>query len=216
MNAILRTNPVEVGTRLDELGLNREGLIEVVDRMVSARNHCTDNHPPGSAGWMAWSEGTCRMRDIFLPLGWERNEDFHLSSIWDKKQIRVAVSNTDDGTGREDRVPQNRSKKGAGTDHVVARNQGVFSDILENALNVIQLPQAPGGINYWYLCVYCEGEIVRAELSCPSSCENGYFTSFYERIILIRGDDGGEIPARRIGSDYGDTGFEINVTRKEA
>ena len=40
---------------------------------------------------------------------------------------------------------------------------------------------------YWYLCVYCEGDIVRAELSCPSECEAGFFKTFRERIILLGG-----------------------------
>jgi hypothetical protein len=215
MSAILRKNPIEVKNRLDELGVKREDLLEVVDRMVSARNGCTANHPPGSAGWMAWSEGTCRLREIFLRLGWEKNEEFFISSICDMSGTRIAVSNTDDGTGLEQRQPQNRSKKGSGTDHAVALNQAVFSDILASALNVIQLPPIPGGVVYWYLCVYADGDVVRAELSCPSSCENGYFTDFHERIVLIGGDDDGRVQVRPSVSDD-DSEFEINVTRKQA
>ena len=58
-------------------------------------------------------------------------------------------------------------------------------------MNIIQLPQAAGTTAYWYLCVYAEGEIVRAELSCPSSCGNGFFTAFHERIILLGEDNDG-------------------------
>jgi hypothetical protein len=214
MSTILRKNPIEVITRLDELGVKRGDLLEVVDRMVSARNGCTMNHPPGSPGWMSWAEGTCRLREIFLGLGWERNEEFCVSSIWDKKRTRIAVSNTDYGTGLEQNQPQNRSKKGSGTDHAVALNQVVFTDILEKALNVIQWPLTSGGIVYWYLCVYAEGDIVRAELSCPSSYENGYFTAFHERILLIGGDGEGGVKVRRNVPDDGSE-FEINVIRKK-
>jgi hypothetical protein len=214
MKAILRKYPVEIVNRLDQLGVKRGDLLEVVDRMVSARNGCTENHPPGSAGWMSWAEGTCRLREIFLRLGWEKNEEFCISSVWDKKTIRIAVSNTDYGTGLEAYQPQNRSRKGSGTNQAVALNQAVFTDILENALNVIQLPQTPGGSVYWYLCVYAEGDVVRAELSCPSSCENGYFTAFHERILLIAGDDNEDVKVRRSAPDD-DLEFEINVTRKQ-
>ena len=164
---------------------------------------------------MAWSHGTCRLRDELLPLGWDRNEESRISSV-QKDQIRIAVCNTDDGTGTAASQPMNRSKKGAGTDYVVSQNQGVLGDILEQASKVIQLPGAVGGVVYWYLCVYCEGETVRAELSCPLECSNGYFTSFRERIILMGGeDDNGGVHKRGDASD-GDGGLEIIVTRKQA
>jgi hypothetical protein len=209
------TNPVAVVNRLEQLGLKQELLQEVIDRMILARRSVTDNHPPGSGGWMSWSEGTARLREMFTPLGWDRNEDYRISSIH-SGSIRVAVCNTDDGTGTLGGQPQNRSKKGAGTDYVVAQNQGVLGTILEEAANVIQLPGTNGGVVYWYLCVYCEGDVVRAELSCPSECGNGFFTAFRERIILIGGDDdNGGVTKRSESPDGGDV-FEITVTRKEA
>ena len=207
--------PIEVTNRLAQLGVTREGLQAIIDRMVSARRGATANHPPGSAGWMAWSEGTCRSREIFLPLGWERNEESRISSIH-KGQIRIAVCNTDEGTGLVKSQPMNRSKKGAGTDYVVSLNQGVFADILAAASKVIQLPGAfeDGKVVYWYLCVYCEGDTVRAELSCPLKCKRGFFVSFRERIILIgESDDDGGVRKRGDSTDSGPD-FEIVVTRK--
>ena len=190
--------------------------MEVVGRMVSARNECTANHPPGSAGWMAWSHGTCRLREVFLPQGWDKNEEHHVSSVCNGSGMRIAVSNTDDGTGLEDRQPQNRSKKGAGTDRIVANNENPFSGLLAEALNVVQLSPVPGGITYWYLCVYAEGDVLRAELSCPSDCAGGFFTAFYERIILVGKDGGGTTAERRKTTGGGESDFEINVTRKQA
>lgn len=156
------------------------------------------------------------MREVGSLMGWERNDDDHISSIYDPERgIKLAVVNTDDATGIENRTPQNRSKKGAATDRAVSNNQGVFGDILEQANNVIQL-QKPGGVVYWYLCVYCEGDIVRAELSCPLACEAGYFKEFHERILLT-GDTGGETGPRALKDIPSDTGphFEIKVTRKQ-
>ena len=216
--AIVLNNPVVVRNRLAELGWKNEQLIEVVESMVAARNGCTANDPPGAPGWKSWCDGTRRVREIGSLLGWERNDDDHISSIYDKKAgIKIAVSNTDEGTGLEDKMPQNRSRKGAATDRVVSGNQGVFAPILETASNVIQLKNPPGGVIYWYLCVYCEGDDVRAELSCPLECENGFFKEFHERIILIGRDDGdGGVRLRREGPDgASDFGFEIHVTRKQ-
>jgi hypothetical protein len=217
MKSIFLKNPVVVRNRLDELGWTREGLLEVVDHMVAARNSCTENDPPGAPGWKSWCDGTRRLREIGSLLGWERNDDDHISSIYERgRGIKMAVVNTDDGTGLEDRTPQNRSKKGAATDRAVSNNQGLFSEILEQANNVIQLSPPSGGVIYWYLCVYCEGDVVRAELSCPLECEAGFFKEFHERILLSGGEDGDD--GLRILKDAPDdgTGFEINVTRKQA
>lgn len=208
------TNPITVNNRLSQLGLNREILHEVIDRMVLARRSVTENHPAGSGGWMAWSEGTARLRELLAPLGFERNDEYHIASA-EKDGIRLAVCNTDDGTGILARQPQNRSKKGAGTDSVISLNQGVFGTILEEAENVIQMPSFQGGDAYWLLCVYCEGEVVRAELSCPLECTAGFITSFRERIFLIGEDgDGGGSLIEILPDDGPD--LEIQVTRKEA
>ena len=213
INANPISHPIQVRNSLTELGVKQEQLQEVIDSMVVARRSATLNHPPGAGGWMSWSEGTRRLREIFLPLGWDRNDDFRVSSI-SKGNIRIAVCNTDAGTGLELHQPQNRNKKGAGTDLAVSMNQGVFPIILEES-RVIPLSAAPKGITYWYLCVFCEGETVRAELSCPLEFENGFFTSFRERIILIGGEGNNPITRRSQNPD-GDSDFDIVVTRKQA
>jgi len=163
---------------------------------------------------MAWMEGTRRLREIFLSLGWERNDDFRVYSV-SKGSIRIAVCNTNDGTGMEFQQPKNRNKKGPGTDLAVSLNQGVFSVILEEAMNIVPPSSSPEGISYWYLCVFCEDETVRAELSCPLEFENGFFTSFRDRIILIGGDDNNLITRRSQNPD-GDSDYGIVVTRKQA
>ena len=131
--------------------------------------------------------------------------------------IKIAVCNTDDGTGIESRQPQNRSKKGAATDRAISTNQFAFNGILAEADNVVQLAPNSDGVVYWYLCVYSEGEVVRAELSCPTECEGGFFKAFRERICLIGDDDDGSgVRVKSESPDDGDAGFEINVTRKHA
>ncbi len=219
MNAQIRIDPIEANNRLEQLGLTREQLLEVVDAMVGARNSCTENDPPGAPGWKAWCDGTRRLREIGARLGWKRNDDGQISCTLDSKRgNKFAVCNTDEGTGRPDTQPQNRSKKGAATNWAILQNQGPLGNILEEALNVIPLQATANGVSYWYLCVYCEGDEVRAELTCPSVCEKGFFSEFAERIFLTGGDgDGGGVRLRRDGpDDGGNLEFEINVTRKQA
>lgn len=221
MNAIILKTTVEVANELAEIGLRREHLDEVIGRMVSARNSCTENHPVGASGYMAWSEGSCRLREVggLLP-GWERNNDDYIPSIYNSKRgCKVAVCNTDDGTGLESQFPQNRNKKGSGFDKVTGENQRVFSDVLQTALNVIPISKDARGIVFWYLCVYSEGDVVRAELSCPETCERGFFKSFRKRIILMgegTGNDGNNDGVKRRGDGPEDQPkVEIAVARKQ-
>ena len=139
-----------------------------------------------------------------------------------KLGTRIAVANTDDATGLdlENRNPQNRSKKGIATDRVVHANQMSFMEVLDATLKVVRLrpmPKASGPIITWYLCAYNEGDETRAELSCPAGLDNGFFTDFVERILIIGPDDGDDTPVRRLGADDDDNGseFDVPVTRKK-
>ncbi|MEQ1865877.1 MAG: hypothetical protein ABL996_14665 [Micropepsaceae bacterium] len=213
-------NLVEVGNRLEQLGLTKDQLEEVVDAMVAARADCTDNDPPGARGWSAWRMGTRRLREILLSVeGWEKDDSDQISSVMNRQLgIRIAVSNTDDGTGvdENDRYPQNRSRKGAATDGAIQRNQGSFLAVLDASLNVVQMRlRSPSPlIVTWYLCVYCEGDEFRAELACPSAVEGGFFSDFKERIFLGSSDDGkGKFERLEDGDETPE--FEIQVTRKK-
>ena len=218
MNTEVIKSPVEVANALARLGFKREHFDEVIARMVTARNSCTENHPTGAGGYAAYSEGTCRLREVAtLVGGWMRNNDNFIASIYNAElNVKIAVCNTDDATGIEDRLPQNRNKKGSGLDELVGDNQTVFQSILD-AANVIPISRDASGRTFWYLCVHCDGKVVRAELSCPSDCDGGFFKSFRKRIILIGADDNDGTGVRRRGdSPEGSPEFEIVVIRKQA
>jgi len=215
-------DPIEVGNRLEELGLDRTKLFHAREAMVSARADCTQNDPPGAPGWSAWRMGTRRLREVMLTEpDWEKDEGDQISAIVNKKLgVRLAVANTDDATGLDinGRLPQNRSKKGAATDRVVQANQGSFMDALDASLKVVPLKtrtKPSGPIITWYICVYNDGDVVRSELSCPSSLDNGFFTDFVERIFLDDMDEGGGGAVRRRDSGDGGPEFNIPVTRKK-
>lgn len=193
MPAAILKNLINVKNRLHQLGWTREQLIEVVAAMVSARNDTTENDPSSAPGWMAWKDGTRRLREIALPMGWQRDETNNVPSVINPElALRVTVCNTDDGTCVEDRIPKNRTKKGPATDRSVSENTGwLFS--AEETPQIVPLSKGvrqPGGVSNYVLCVYHEGDEVRAEFSCPMVTSAGYYADFVERIFLITsGDD---------------------------
>ena len=216
--AIFRVNPIEVRNRLEELGWTLEELIEIVGTMVSARHSCTDNDPTCAPGWMAWKDGSRRLREIGRAKGLQKSEIDQIPCVVDvDRKLRFSVSNTDDGTSlAPPRIPQNCSKKGPGTDRVVTSNQGSLFDYLDAPMKVAPLSMAkpqPGILVSWFLCTYCAGDEIRAELSCPIGVHGGFFTDFLERLVLIGPDDDGGAGIRRILPDDGPE-FDIPVTRK--
>lgn len=220
MRSITLKNKVEVNNRLEGMGIPRDALIEVVMAMVGAKKDCTDNDPPSAPGWLSWCFGTRRLRQVMRSIeGWEKDDTDQISSVVNKTiGVKIVVSNTDDATGMDisDRKPQNRSQKGAATDRIISTNQQSFLDILEESLNIAQQPkvlQIKGSITTFHLCVYHEGDVVRAELSCPVKSENGFFTDFIERIFLITDEDD-TAPIRRRTVEEPDMEFDIQVARK--
>lgn len=224
MAVALKKSEHEVASALEVLGLNRVQLLEVVSAMVAARSSATQNDPPGAASWDAWRMGTRRIREVLLPLqeaGWERDQTHQVASVVNRKLgVRVVIANTDDGTCRDDRIPQNYSKKGAGTDSLVRQNQTSFLDKLDGAPPAVLRPgrtSASKPIASWYLCVHVYGDEVAAELSKPTDIDDGYFESFDERIeIIARGEDWLNRVSKPKPEDLDDGTaiFDISVRRK--
>ena len=220
MAARILINSVEVRNRLDEMGVTYDELVEVVDAMVGERALCTDNDPPGARGWASWRMGIRRLREILRRKdGWVKDETDQVPSVLNERlALRIAVSNTDEDTGIDDPnlCPCNRAEKGLATDRIVQQNQQSFMATLDESVNVVQFPDVAASkqVITWYLCLYNEGDIVRAELSCPDGLENGFFTGFIERIILIGSEEPDDGTPRRYGNSDGEDGLDVPVKRK--
>jgi hypothetical protein len=214
MNAKLLVDNIEVTNRLsDKFGVKKEQLIQVVYEGVAGRNECTAHHPSSMAGVRCWGDATRALRDLLVPLGWRvDNTDNIASVIHPSGNLKIAVTNSSNGTGIEWGHPQPIREKGDGAQRAFYANQRVLTSILEQGANESQ----PIGSTFWYLCIYCGTEMVRAELLCPILDEQGAFKDFYERIALIGHDDEFRVPKSEPDSPQGDSGFEINVTRKQA
>jgi hypothetical protein len=133
--------------------------------------------------------------------------------------MRIAVANTDDGTGivTDGIYPQNRSKKGAATDRAVDLTQsslfGEMGDPDDTVVKFKPRDTHSDSIATFYVCVFNEGENVRAEFSCPIRVVNGFFVGFSERIMLIGPGEwplAGKTTFKR-GDDTGTENNEYNI-----
>lgn len=225
MPATIVSSPIEIANELERLGLTGKQVLEVVHAMAGARADTTENDPPGAAGWSAWRMGVRRCREVTIHdkrfPGWERDETGQMSSVINRRLgVRLLVANTDDGTAveAEDRFPQNRSRKGAATDRIVQGNQLSLFEEFDPTSNVVAFPatsEFSRELTSWYICVYVSGDRIRAEISCPTEIDGGYFADFSRRIILL-GDDGAGLDPRTGRKEHGGdvVEFDIPVARK--
>jgi hypothetical protein len=219
MDAKLLREPIEVVNRLhDVFGVTREQLIEVVHHGVEGRNECTPHHPSSMAGTRCWGDATKALRDLFVSLrdGWRADDTDNIPSVVNRhRRIKIAVQNTDSGTGLDWGHPQPINDKGDGSKRAAFPNERGFQEMLESTLNAT----TPGSEGFWNLCIFCGSDMVRAEMLCPIIGDDGSFRGYHARIALITDeDDNGGFRFRRETpeSPDGDAGFEISVTRKQA
>lgn len=212
---------IEADKRLDNIGTSRDLMLDVVDAMVSARAETTDFDPSGTRGWRGWQMGTRRNREAHCAIegdDWEMDDAEQVASVVSKKRrIRLIVCNTDDGTCIEGKKPKNRSRKGAANERVIDETQLLlgFSEPVGKIVPLHAFTDENGFVTY-YLCVYHEGDDVRAELSSATQTSGGYFTDFRERIFIIGGEAGSPAPVERKKPDSDDRSeFDIPVTRKK-
>lgn len=218
MSAPLIKNSIQIRNELERLGVTREKLLEVAWMMHRVRTNCTDNDAPFAAGVYSYCAGTRGLRDALTPLGWTKDETNQVSSCYNAELgIRISVANTDDGTGLEDRIPENSSQKGVATRRLISESQLLMESVLENAQNVIALANREHvHVKHYFLCVWSDGDSeMRAELSRPTDCSSGYFSEFNHRILISipqDGDDGVKI--KKVSPDTPE--FDITIKRKSA
>lgn len=204
-----------VGAALNQIGWTKEELLEAVDASVGGRRSATLNHPRGTGGMRAWQDGTCRLRELGKHRGLQNDDEDGIASTVDaQRKLRFIVCSGDENTGELGATPQNRNKKGAGT----GKTLGDFFDFFDSVTNDKALSQrssAKDQLTAWYLLIYCEGDVVKAELSCPTGMLDGYFTGFSQRIIL-RNDEGSDDLVASKSLPVTTDVIDINVRRKSS
>lgn len=169
----------DVIPRLEQLGMRRDRLIEVVQAAVGARRSSTKFHPLSAAGLQSWIEGTGHLRRIFTQHGWRICRRDNIESIYHPTLGLKVIFQNAERAGDPIFDPIAASKKGAGSARAVELGQYE----LWPELKAIETEEI--NATTWVLFVYAHGDDVRAELSCPIAINDAQFDGFHERIILI-------------------------------
>jgi len=215
MTAIIRLEEWDVHQCLGDFDLTQEKLVDVVVASATAYGGATDNDPPSAKGWDTWRWGVRRIREILRPEGWDKDDTGGFSTVVNhKRRIRIACVRTDDATGMPgERSPQNRLPKGVVNERATTINQLSLPMAAE-------WPRPEVGIDEyqtWHLCVYIEGDVVRAELSRFNGFEAGHLADCYERIILLGDGDWDKLDFCGLDRGLDDLGpdFDVDIKRKK-
>lgn len=199
---------IEVLPRLEQLGLSKVALLDVVRAAVGSRRNATPFHPLSAGGQLSWIEGTAHLRRVFVPQGWEICRRDNIESIFNEVVgIKVVFQNAD-RAGDPLRDPIASSKKGAGSARAVELGQ--YELFPEDKVKETAESTAAA----WMLFVYVDGDDVRAELSCPIAINDEKYDGFHERILLVqKGEWDGPNPLADDDEPLAD--YEVTVSRKD-
>lgn len=197
---------IEVAPRLEQLGVTKSELLEVIRAAVGARRNATPFHPLSAGGLLAYLAGTEHLRRVFLPQGWQICRRDNIESIFHPEVgVKIVYQNAD-RAGDPIYDPIAVSKKGAGAARAIELGQyDLFPESREQ--EVAELTAAT-----WCLFVYAVGPDVRAELSCPVAINDEQFDRFHERILLVQKGDW-DHPDLLV-DDAPPVDFEVSVSRK--
>ncbi len=187
--AILITQPFDVRSKLQELGLDEDVLRQIAYRALAARSQFTENHPPNGGGLFMWLEGVAAMRELLAPppLKWHPENINNLSlTVNEDNTFAIIVAAGDEGTGRENMDPCTNSKKGPNTRTAVEQNLflwGMFPDEIKPE----DILKATSGRTTWLFLLHYDAinDEMRCELSQPvEMTEDDHVKGWSVRIIL--------------------------------
>lgn len=205
--------PASVRSRLFELGLTPEILLDSIEYGVSHKFECTALDPRSFGGILIWGKGTGELRDKLVPDGWTPTNKNNLEAISSPDgETSIVITAGDALTGKVDKnkAPTNRHEKGSETHLAVMYNRQMHFAELHPEFGKPKSPRT------WLLLHFVdeEAEEVRVELSLPFAISrNGFVLEWKERIILS------VIPFTKVirvnADDEDDSGeLNINVARR--
>jgi len=170
---------VDVISRLSLLGISIDQVREIALRAITAKYNAVSNHPQNAGGMLAYIEGVKTLRDeLGKDSDWEVSRPNNMETIRNSiTKIEFAYSNVDYAC-REEHNPQPISKKGKASKKAVNNNQlPLFEDNCDSS--------PVGNYQLWYVLVSEKNGHINAEVSLPTSMEDGCFTMFKERIFCV-------------------------------
>jgi len=176
----LYTEINDVHSRLKQLGLTVDSLLNAIEQGYLSRTRLTAHHPKIFYGLSMWAETVAALRDNLRPTSWFKVDDSNYEiTVNEDSTIAIAVTTGDENTGLAAFTPSNKCPKGAYTVDAVATNQqlDLFADLLPP-------PDEESCFTTWILLVHVAENEVRSELSLPSEMVGGKIKTWKERIIL--------------------------------
>jgi len=182
-NVKVWSDPIGRPSRLAELGLTEEILLQAVGQGKAAWANCTENHPALYRGIVAWGEPIRSLRENLIPVGWKRYDEANLPFILNETEnLAITVATGDENTGRKERNPSTRSSKGTHTKAAIKNNalaHTLFGDIRKVNARIARV--------MWMLLFHIDEKSleVRCELSHPLGVgTDGRVDEWIERVIL--------------------------------
>jgi len=173
-------------------------------------------------GTLATGKTLRRLRELYLPVGWQRSRDQNYETVVNPKSgLAITVAAGDAQTGRPTRTPCTRSEKGRVTREAIDRNlQRSFADLdgagrkVWEVLDRLIWQRDGPARQTWLLLHFWDDQAneVRLELSMPGEMnEQGVVTGWRERIIL---DPISLDPTAEVAKDEPSDPIDFEVPRK--
>jgi hypothetical protein len=168
--------------RLAQLNLTELALTEAIKHGHLARTKLTANHPRIFYGYSTWAETVARLREVLLPLGWEKSDKGNYElAINVLQDLAIAVATGDECTGLQHLTPSNKCPKGTNTIEAININNQI--DLFAELIPAPSVNK--DSLSTWILLYHFATDEIRCELSLPSEIgSDGRIKSWKERIIL--------------------------------
>ncbi len=157
---------VEVNEALTLMGLTVGELHAAIDAGEIDRDTCNFFNPPSDAGNRAHGTTTRLLRETLIPKGWSFSNSRHFcTTISPDRAIEIVVGSGDFATGNPLLAPQTEHPKGDMMLAGVTVNQRQLSFLFSEQ----DAQSSPSGQITWVLLRHRHEQIVRCELSIPTS-----------------------------------------------
>lgn len=207
-HCIVHATPHEARQRLSEMGLTYGIFVDAAQQGFVERLNSSPFDPKTKSGFDAWSYPIRSLRQSLDELGFRIDDPRNWPlSISDEIGVAITVSSGDDLTGvvGAKRLPRSKNPKGSLLSAAIERNVGqsdMFAELLpESVQKYAQTLEYP----IWVLLLHMTDDYIRAELSRPSSLDDGdYIIGWSERIIIevpLPGDESASVDDSDSGPD---------------
>lgn len=202
----------DVLTRLAELGLKEELLLEALRQANLYRVRTTNHHPRLYRYQVMTAETIAALRDLMVPEGWQKlDEGQYELTVNPSGTMAIAVASGDDNVAQIERTPSNKSPKGRHTIAAIESNRqaDMFPDLLPVKKKDFEVVR-----DTWVLLHRVTKDGIHSELSRPTEIsDDGMIAWWSERILLGKIELDGD-PVQITAPDQPD--IDIFISKKSA